>query len=175
MKNLNLNDLIVKGHSYIGINVGMSKIEIEEVFGKPLGKCDIVTDDVNYYLVQIRRELLWTLVFDKEDICFEIRLDLEKNENLHFYIEIRDKLKMVNNEMKLDDIIDFLSSFNINWQFDSKRIYLQTVCILLKNGLRMFFSFGDKESNDYGLFSISFLLESHKYFTQQLPPDSASI
>lgn len=163
MINFKLNELIVTGVLPLGFSVGMQKNEIEMILGKHLDEPDIVTEDVYYYLVQMNEGAIWTLIFDKEHICFEAKLDFDENPFIDFGIQTEMGIEKITKETSFEKLVNILSYLKIDWCFDSKRTYLQTVCILLQNGLRIYFSFGDKEDNDFGLFSISALMESHKY------------
>jgi hypothetical protein len=170
MKNIILNDLMINGNFFFGLEVGLAKKEIEKLLKQPLGTPDIETPDVNYYVVEIKTGVLLTIIFDKEDICFEIKLDLEENKDLNLIVQIEGTAERIDEDISFEKLISIISKLNIEWSFDSKRVYLQTVCVLLKNRLRLYYAFGEKNENDYGLFEIKSILETHR-FSQLLSPN----
>jgi hypothetical protein len=158
---MELNSLFVQGDIFPGLKVGQTKKEIEFVLGSALGDPDIITPDVTYYVYETKAGVNLVIVFDKNDVCFEIRIDLDKNANAGFVVTLYNASQSINSSIHFDMVIDILRQLNIEWQFDTKKTYLQTVCILLKSGVRLYYAFGEKEANDYGFFSIKSVLEGH--------------
>ena len=158
IKNVELNDIILYGSFYLGLKVGLSKHDIERILGKPFGNVDIETPDLNFYYIELKNGLVLSILFDKQDICFEINLNLEENKDLNLIIQFEDHLETINPTIPFEKLIAIISKLNVEWEFDIKKIYLQTICIRLKNGLRLYYAFGNK--NDYGFFSIKSIIET---------------
>lgn len=163
MKTIELNDLITNGDFYLGLKVGLRKDEIERVISKPLGIPDIETTDVNHYIIEMETGINLSIIFDKEDICFEIKLNLEENSNLNLIVQLEGQFERINEDISFEKLITIISKLNVEWEFDERRVYLQTICIRLKNGLRLYYAFGNKLENDHGLFLIGSILEPHKF------------
>jgi hypothetical protein len=158
---MELNNLLVNSDFYPRLKVGQTKSEIEAISGIELGSPDIETEDVNYYELKMKTGLCLIVIFDKTDICFEIRLDIDKNQDIDFKIREGDNIRSFNANIHFDTLIDILTHLNSEWEFDKAGTYLQTVCIHLSNGLRLYYAFGDKGTGDYGFFSIKSILEGH--------------
>lgn len=141
----------------------MSKVYIEEILGRSLGQCDIETGDLRLYYVEGEAGIIWSFYFDLEDICFEIRLDCKENEATRLIINLHGKYTVINKDTPFDTLVSTLAELGLDWFFDVKRMYFQTACLNLANGLRLFFAFGEKADRDYGIFSFTFLLETHSY------------
>ncbi|WP_423735445.1 hypothetical protein [Chitinophaga caseinilytica] len=160
-KDILLNDLLINGLSRLGINVGMRKAEMETALGAALGKSYIETPDVVCYLVELKDGITWTINFDNQDNCYEIKID--ENRPINFLVSLGEERVKIDNTTTFDKLVEILHSLNIDWEFDEKRMYLQTACMRLDNGIRLFYAFGEKGDGDYGLFSLHFLLETHNY------------
>lgn len=158
---MELNNLLVNGEFYPKLKVGQTKREIEELLGLELGSPDIETDDVDYYMARIKTGICLVIIFDKSDVCFEIRLDLDKNEDIGFVIKSDDGVLVIDNKISFETLIAILFQLNIEWVFDKKRIYLQTACVSLGSGLSLYYAFGEKSDNDHGFVSIKSVLEGH--------------
>jgi len=161
--NIELNDLFITGKFSELITVGQTKDDIENTLGSPLGVPDIETPDVNLYYLEIKPGLVVSISFDKLNICYEINLALEEDTKTHFFIRLDNNTETIHEHIPFEHLLSINSKLNIEWQFDPKRVYLQTVCVLLNNGLRLYYSFGSKENKDFGLFSIKSILEGHEY------------
>jgi hypothetical protein len=144
MKNI---ELFINGSFYPGLTVGLTKSEIGKLSGQQLESPDFQTPDVDHYIVKMKTGIVLSMIFDKEDICFDISLRIKENEELNEAISFE----------------DLIAKLNVAWEFDKKKTYLQTICIRLNNGLRLYYAFGNKDDNDYGLFSIRSILETHKF------------
>jgi hypothetical protein len=162
MTEIKLNSLVVDGISSLGFDVGMQKHDIETILGKSLGEADVETDDVSCYLWEMDNGIVWSINFDKEDTCFEIKLDFDEQAS-NFYIELAGQKECIDNTTTFERIVEIFCSLSLDWQFDIKRMYLQTACVRLPSRARLYFAFGNKKSSDYGLFLLSFLHESHKF------------
>ncbi|UPK67896.1 hypothetical protein [Chitinophaga filiformis] len=158
---MELTGLIVNGNFYPGLKVGQAKSVVEAVLGIRLSCPDIQTEDVNYYEIEMKAGVCLIIVFDKADVCFEIRLDLDKNRDVDFIINENDIIKAFDASISFDSLICILMQLNVAWTFDKEKTYLQTVCIHLSNGLRLYYAFGDESNGDYGFFSIKSVLEGH--------------
>lgn len=158
-----LNDLFITGRFSELITVGQTKDAIENTLGSPLGVPDIETPDVSLYYLEIKPGLVVSISFDKKSICYEIDLALEESIQTRFYLCLDNNSESIHEHIPFEQLLNIISKLNIEWQFDPKRVYLQTVCILLSNGLRLYYSFGNKENKDFGLFSIKSILEGHEY------------
>lgn len=160
---MKLDSLIIDGISVLGFNTGMSKSEMEEVLGESFGESYIETEDLTCYLWERDNGVLWAIYFDKKDVCFEIKLNFDENTLPEFSIELKGQRKIISNKTTFEEIVETLHCLKLDWRFDVKRMYLQTACIHLPSGGRLYFAFGNKEDGDYGLFSLSFILESHEF------------
>lgn len=94
-------------------------------------------------------------------------MNVDENDSSNFYIRLGRQSEKIDDKTTFERIVDILSCLNLDWQFDTKRMYLQTACIRLPSGIRLYFAFGDKEVGDHGLFLLSFLLESHELNLRQ--------
>lgn len=149
---MELTSLIVNGNFYPGLKVGQAKSVVEALLGIQLSCPNIQTEDVNYYEIGLKTGVCLIIIFDKADVCFEIRLDLDKNHDVDFKIDENDIVKAFDASISFDSLISILMQLNVAWVFDKEKTYLQTVCIHLSNGLRLYYSFGDKSAGDYGFF-----------------------
>jgi len=163
MKNIELNDLIIDGVFYLGLRVGLPKNEIEKILGKSLTNADIETPDLLCFYVELVTGLVITIFFDKEDICYEIDLKFEENRHSKLILKVAQRTEKIDSTTPFDKLILNFLKLNLDWAFDNKRVYLQTVCIRLMNGLRLYYAFGSQVDNDYGLFSIKSILETHRF------------
>lgn len=163
MKNsIELNDLFINARFSELFTVGLTKENIEQLLGLKLGNPDIETSDISLYYIDLISGLDVSMIFDKKNVCCEINLDLDENREANFFICIDQSIEEINKNTPFGHLLNVISRLNIGWQFDRKRVYLQTVCILLENGLRLYYAFGSKKENDYGLFSIKLILENHE-------------
>jgi hypothetical protein len=167
-KSIKINNIIIKGNFYSGLSVGLKKSEIEKIIGNAFKDPDIVTPDLNLYYIVLDTGLILSVIFDDEDVCFKIDLNIGENRNINLFVELDQGAIVEMNEFTtFDNIVTIFSNLNIVWEFDWKNVYMQTVCIRLGNGLRLFYAFGNKSENDYGLFSINSFLETHKFFISE--------
>jgi hypothetical protein len=157
-----LNDLFLDGQVVPGLKPGLSKSKVEEVLNMPLEDRSIDTPDLDYYYVELPCGLVLSMQFDKDEICFEIGLDLEQNKTMNLILKIDEYIEKVSEDITFDALITILFKLNIDWHFDIKRTYSKTVCIHSKNGVKFYYSFEDRVKNDYGLFSLRLLLDGHK-------------
>jgi hypothetical protein len=163
MKNsIELNDLFINARVFEHLTVGLTKENIEQLLGLKLKNPDIETPDINLYYIDLRSGLEVSVIFDKKNICYEINLDLDENSEANFFIRIDQSVEEINRHTPFEHLLSVICKLNIGWEFDRKRVYLQTVCILLENGLRLYYAFGSKKESDYGLFSIKLILENHE-------------
>lgn len=163
MKNIELNGLVIDGSFYLGLRVGLTKYEIEKILGKRFGTADIETPDLDSYYIELKTGVVLSILFDKEDICYEINLDIEENKDSNLIVQFEQQIERIYRTIPFEKLVATILKLNVEWEFDNKRVYLQTVCIRLKNGLRLYYAFGNKSNNDYGLFSIKSILETHRF------------
>jgi len=159
--NAKANDILITGSLYPGLKIGLTKSEIEKVLLLTFGKPDIETPDLEYYLIDTETGIVLTIIFDPKGICYEIKIDFKENKDLNLTVEVGEEIENINEHIPFEKLIEILSLLNIEWEFDRSKIYLQTICIRLKNGLRLYYAFGDRVSDDYGFFSLRLLLETH--------------
>jgi hypothetical protein len=157
MKKISLDNLLISGSFFPGLRVGLTKQAIEIIIGRMLDKVYLETPDLKCYLAEIKTDYFLTLYFDKNDLCFEIRLDFEKNKDLELIVQFG----RISENILFEKLISIILKSNVEWEFDIRRVYLQTVCVKLRNELRFFYAFGKKDENDFGLFAISSILEPH--------------
>jgi hypothetical protein len=158
-----LNEFILSGVLTPGITAGMTKDEISDKLNLPLDKPEIDTPDVDIFLVDLTGGIVVQLSFDKAQICYDISISTKYNEDTALFLEI-DGVKMeVKEEIAFTDLTSIFERLNIDWTFNRKQTYLQTVCIDLGKGMHCYYSFGRKEDNDFGFFDIRCLLEGHKW------------
>lgn len=162
MEKVALNTLLSDGTFYTGIEVGLTKPEVETRLGYPLSDVYIDTPDVNHYLLKLKDGLILSVLFDKKDVCFELKLDLKENRQLNVGLQWDNRWESISEDIPLERLLTILADLNVEWTFDSQRTYLQTLCIRLTNGLRLYYAFGDKSLDDYGFFSIRSLLDTHE-------------
>jgi hypothetical protein len=162
---IELNELFTTGRFSEHIRVGLTQEEIETTLGLRLGSPDIETPDVNLYFIEIKPGLVVSISFDKNNVCYEIDLAIDESPKTHFYLRFGDITEDIHQDIQFEHLLSLISSLNIKWHFDSQRTYLQTFCIFLDNGLRLYYSFGNKKDNDFGFFSIKSILENHRYTT----------
>ncbi|MFD2885330.1 hypothetical protein [Chitinophaga cymbidii] len=158
---MELINLFTTGDFYPRLKVGQTKGEMENILGFELGEPDIETEDVDYYLLKMITGVCLVVLFDKEKICFEIRLDLDKNKHIDFMIKCNDHIQRFDSNISFESLIDIIRQMKIEWEFDKRRSYLQTICISLKNGLKVYYAFGERSADDYGFFSVKRVLEGH--------------
>jgi hypothetical protein len=157
MNTIELNDLIINGFFPAGLRAGLTKTEIEQVV--PLGDVYIDTPDITQYMVETNNGLCLSIIFDKQDLCVDMRLDLEENRDLDLVIRYEKEEIAIDENTPFEEIIEILAELDIEWAFDTKKTYLQTVCIRLKSAIRLYYAFGSKEVDDYGLFLITSIIE----------------
>lgn len=162
-KNVLLNKLFLEGQFGPGIKAGLTKPEIEKLLGHTLTNPDIVTPDVDSYYVDLETGVVLTILFDKKHVCYKVNLDIRENTHLDLVVELEGRVEELSREIPLQSLVQIIYSLNIPWEFDPKKVYMQTVCLHLENGLRLLYSFGKKEENDFGLFSIHSILEPYTF------------
>jgi hypothetical protein len=162
MNSIELNDLFINARFFEHLIVGLTKENIEQLLGLEFGDPDIETPDISLYYIKLKSGFDVSIIFDKKNICYEINLDSDENRESNFFIRIDQSIEEINKNTPFEHLLSVISRLNIEWGFDYKRVYLQTVCILLENGLRLYYAFGSKKENDYGLFSIKLILENHE-------------
>ena len=162
LNSIELNDLFINARFSEHLTVGLTKENIEQLLGLKFGDPDIETPDISLYYIELKSGLDVSIIFDKKNICYEINLDLDENREVNFFIRIDQSIEEINKNTPFEHLLSVIFMLNIEWEFDRKRVYLQTVCILLENGLRLYYAFGSKKENDYGLFSIKLILENHE-------------
>lgn len=143
-----------------GLRVGMSYEEIKEL-QKQAFTLSYSFPDGYHYFFQTLEGLNLNILFDKNWIACEIFLDFEENEESQFYLEHLGSRYEIRENMRLDDFIEFLSICQIEWNFHRNNTYLQTICLQLKNNIKVFYAFGDKSAQDFGLFRIKQSLDGH--------------
>lgn len=134
------------------------KHEVEAILGKILDVAYLETADLKCYVVEIKTYCFLNLYFDNNEVCFEIRLDFDQNKGL---VLILNSEKITEN-ISFMNLMDIILKSKVKWDFDSHRTYLQTICVRLGNGVRFYYSFGDKDMGDFGLFLITTILEPHR-------------
>lgn len=156
---MELNNLLVNG-CFDCLKPGQTKQHLEEALGRSIDSPDIDTPDVDYYEIDTEAGATLVIIFNKEGICAEIRLDFDKNESVRFVVDLgKGKSQQLKRDVSVDVLVDVLCSLGIEWEFDPKKIYLQTIVFRLANGLMLYYSFGEKKYRDYGFFSIKSALE----------------
>lgn len=156
---MKLNNLLVSGY-FDNLRLGQTKQQLEEALGRNIGNPDIETPDADYYEVDTEAGVTLVIILNKAGICFEIRLDFDKNESVKFVVDLyKGKLQQLKRDVSVDILVDVLSRLGIEWEFDPKKIYLQTIVFRLNNGLMLYYSFGERKNRDYGFFSIKSALE----------------
>ncbi|NML37489.1 hypothetical protein HHL17_09835 [Chitinophaga sp. G-6-1-13] len=162
MNKVALNTLIRQGVFYGDLKVGLTKQDVESRLGHPLNDVYIDTPDLSHYILEMKDGQMLSALFDKKDVCFELKLDLEENKQVDIGLQWYDHWESINEDTSLERLLTILTDLNIDWEFDGQRVYLQTLCIQLNNGLRLYYAFGEKAQGDYGFFSIRSLWDSHE-------------
>lgn len=129
MNNIELNDLFINARFSKSIKVGFTKDNIEQLLGMRLGKPDVETPDVSWYYFELDSKLIVSLNFDKNEVCYEIKFKFKENKKANFFIRLEQGIEDINEEMPFDHLLNIISNLNISWEFDRKRVYLQTVCV----------------------------------------------
>jgi len=162
-KNIDITDLLVNGSFDFGLKAGITKFDVEKILSKPLGAPDIETPDVDYYYMDMKTGVCLVIIFDKVGICYEMKIKLNDNEKINFVVQIGNKIEKIDDKISIDKLISILAGLNIKWTFDTKRMYMQTAIMLLQSGISLHYAFGEKKSNDYGLFVIQSNLANHEF------------
>jgi hypothetical protein len=162
MEKVALNTLICDGTFYAGLDVGLTKQEMETRLGYSLSDVYIDTPDVSHYLLELKDSLTLSVLFDKKDVCFELKFDLKDNRQVEMGLQCGNRWESITEDIPLERLLTTLADLNVEWTFDSQQVYLQTLCIRLNNGLRLYYAFGEKSQGDYGFFSIRSLLDTHE-------------
>jgi len=162
-KNVNITGLLVNGSFGWGLKAGLTKFDVEKILNQPLSAPDIETPDVDYYYFDMKTGVCLVMIFDKAGICYEMKIKLSDNEKLNFVVQIGNKIEKINGKTSIDKIVSILSGLNVEWKFDTKRMYMQTAIMLLKSGISLHYAFGEKKLRDYGLFAIQSNMEGHEF------------
>lgn len=162
-RNVSINSLLVNGSFDLGLKAGLTKFDVEKIPGKPFGAADIETPDVDYYYVDMKAGVCLVIIFDKAGICYEMKIKLTDNEKINFVGEVGNKIEKINSKTSIDKIVSILSELNIEWKFDTKRMYLQTAILALESGISLHYAFGERKVKDYGLFAIQSNMENHEF------------
>ena len=157
-----MNDLLLTGVLAPGITAGMTIQEINALLHQPLDQPDITTEDVDLYIIDLKGGPTVQLSFDKEQICYDISISAKYNGETTLFVDIGSDRIQIREEIAFTDLISIFQQLGIDWKFEKKRIYLQTVCVYLGNNVNCYYSFGRKEQNDFGFFDIRCLLNGHK-------------
>ncbi len=154
MKIININDVIFQGHFDNQLKAGLSKGNIENLPSKTFIFSHEFGDGTCYYF-DCQNDIELTILFNNQNIAFEIKLDIDDNwyhkKAISFIYD--DKIIKLK-EISFDELVEFFDKMNIKWTFDKSKIYHQTICMKLSNDLRLLYCFGDKKNNDYGLSKI---------------------
>ncbi|KAA2243809.1 hypothetical protein F0L74_15145 [Chitinophaga agrisoli] len=160
MKKIVLNELFSSGSFRSGLKAGLMKPAVEKQLGKSLeGSYLISTPDVDYYVVEMETDANLTVIFDKARRCDVVKISMKENLDRTLVIQLGEQEEVIDKNTSFDRLIEILLALNIEWEFDRAKVFLQVVCIRFKNGLRLFYAFGNKSENDHGLFEISSNLE----------------
>src|SRR5690242_2858245 len=126
-KNIKINDLLSSGYFLPELRVGLKKQDIEKVLGKKLGPTDIETPDLNSFRIGLESGMQLSILFDKEEMCFKINFDLEENESNNLIFQCDQTIEILNENTSFDKLITILSNLSVEWQFDGRKTYLQTI------------------------------------------------
>jgi hypothetical protein len=165
MNQIELVQLLNEQIHFEGLKVGLSKYDFEQILDKNLSDPAIETPDLTLFYIKLKSGITLSCSFDLSNICFDITIDFELNESLKIVFQDITKEEQIDKDSSFDWVISMLAKAKTNWEFDRKRIYRQTCCIRIKNGLRLFYAFGDKKGNDFGLFEIRSISENHPLTT----------
>lgn len=146
--------LMGSGNFDRSISVGMNKkgheksLEFSHDFG-----------DGESYFFEVAGAFCLNVLVDLEGTIFRIDLDLDDNSIARF--KGRDTVLETSHEVDFLSLLEFFERNEYAWRFQKEATYLQTVGVRLDKNVIVFYHFGSKEDNDFGLGKLVSFLPGH--------------